>query len=258
MDPVQEELQRYIDIRDRLLLDTQEKEEGLLSFYGDVRVFEQSFIQKINPLQQRLNRWKHRSSIMDELLKRLESEVSLPLTSLEWRKEVEQKLKTPVDVAPPKPIPILSKEEKSEAKKLYRDLARRFHPDLIQDEKKREERRSLMASINQAYQENNLDVLREQQHLPDIPEGREEKQGDVWTRLVREIALLRKKITAQEAEMRTARESELGVLLAQSETEELRYFENAKAILLSKIRAEQQRWRQLRIQEERYWMEKDV
>lgn len=258
MDPVQEELHRYIHIRDRLLLDVQQKEEELQSFYRTLRIFEISFLEKVEPLQHTLDRWKHRSAIMELLLNRLETEESLPLTRLQWQIQAESQLQEPKQEVRPTPIPILSKEEHKEAKKLYRDLARRFHPDLIQDTKKREERRVVMAQINQAYQENQLDLLREQQYFPDITEGENENLADVWTRLVREIAMLRKKIAEQESQLHKARTSELASLLIRSETDAEQCFQEIQEMLRTKILVEQQRWRQLRIQEERYWVERDT
>jgi hypothetical protein len=49
---------------------------------------------------------------------------------------------------------------KLELKTLYRKLARRFHPDLTTDPAERKRRNRLMAEINAAYSERNLDALR--------------------------------------------------------------------------------------------------
>jgi hypothetical protein len=49
---------------------------------------------------------------------------------------------------------------KVELKKLYRKLARRFHPDLSTDPAERQRRNRLMAEINAAYSERDLDALR--------------------------------------------------------------------------------------------------
>ena len=44
-------------------------------------------------------------------------------------------------------------------KQLYRQLARRFHPDLARDDNDRQRRTRLMAMINSAYQDEDLDTL---------------------------------------------------------------------------------------------------
>ncbi len=57
-------------------------------------------------------------------------------------------------------------------KKLFRDAARKFHPDLTTDPEEREKRHDLMARLNEAYLEMDSDRIRElidegEQHFPD-------------------------------------------------------------------------------------------
>lgn len=47
-----------------------------------------------------------------------------------------------------------------EARRLYRDLARRFHPDLAHDAADAKQRHDLMTQVNAAYAANDLDFLR--------------------------------------------------------------------------------------------------
>lgn len=47
----------------------------------------------------------------------------------------------------------------SKMKRLYRSLARRFHPDLAPDEKDRDRRNRIMSQINKAYQEGDMEML---------------------------------------------------------------------------------------------------
>jgi len=48
---------------------------------------------------------------------------------------------------------------KDALKRLYRDLARRFHPDLGGDQKERDRRTAIMSQINAAYTAGDLDAL---------------------------------------------------------------------------------------------------
>ncbi|MBN1563554.1 MAG: hypothetical protein JXA10_06940 [Anaerolineae bacterium] len=59
-------------------------------------------------------------------------------------------------------------EQKQDLKQLYRALARRFHPDLTTDPVERQRRNRLMAEINNAYSERDIDTLRT---LAAQPEG---------------------------------------------------------------------------------------
>jgi hypothetical protein len=260
MDPVQAELQRYIDIRDRLQKEVQEKEEQYNFLLGRLRAFEIDFLHHVDPLQQRLARWNHRCSVVEGVLERLggmEKHEDVPLTSLEWRQEIEAQLQSPKEEPLPPRIPELSPIERTEAKRLYRDLARRFHPDLVQSEEKQTKRRAVMADVNRSYQENDLEGLRVLQHRPDIVEEEEERVGDIWTRLVREIAMLRKSIANKEGCVKDIEVSDLGLLMHQLGEEAEERFNPLMQTLMSKVRIQKERWRQLRVQEEERWLERD-
>ena len=69
----------------------------------------------------------------------------------------------------PKPSP---KPEQSELKTLYRELAKRFHPDLTTDPEEKAWREEKMAEVNAAYQSGNLSALLELQQQPERPPQR--------------------------------------------------------------------------------------
>ena len=54
----------------------------------------------------------------------------------------------------------LSDDDEAELRRSYRELARRNHPDLVQDPAERERREQRMVRINTAYRERDLDALR--------------------------------------------------------------------------------------------------
>jgi hypothetical protein len=55
----------------------------------------------------------------------------------------------------------LSDSDDAELRRTYRELARRNHPDLVQDATERERREQRMVRINTAYRERDLDTLRQ-------------------------------------------------------------------------------------------------
>ena len=69
-------------------------------------------------------------------------------------------------IAPPRTSP---RPDDSELKTLYRELAKRFHPDLTTDSQEKEWRESMMAAVNAAYQKHDLEALLELQQKPDRP-----------------------------------------------------------------------------------------
>ncbi len=56
-------------------------------------------------------------------------------------------------------LPTPTPRDKAAEKRLYRELARRFHPDLAEGETEKSFRTSMMAAINQAYAEENVQAL---------------------------------------------------------------------------------------------------
>lgn len=63
----------------------------------------------------------------------------------------------------------IDEDTKEEIKRLYRSLAKRFHPDLTTDPQEKAQREKLMAAVNEAYSEGNLAKLRELMEQPDRP-----------------------------------------------------------------------------------------
>jgi hypothetical protein len=66
-----------------------------------------------------------------------------------------------------KPTRKPTQPEQSELKALYRELAKRFHPDLTTDPQEKEWREEKMAAVNAAYQNQDLNALLELRRQPD-------------------------------------------------------------------------------------------
>ena len=96
-------------------------------------------------------------------------------------------------------------------KQLYRDLAKKVHPDLAPDEQARERRHRFMQEVNQAYSERNEDRLRsllnEWENRPDSVSG--EGTGAELIRIIRQIARVHNRIEAISQEVENLKESEL-------------------------------------------------
>ncbi|MCP5101282.1 MAG: J domain-containing protein [Chloroflexi bacterium] len=76
------------------------------------------------------------------------------------------------------PQQTLSKDETAVLKKLYRDLARRFHPDMAVDAADRDYRTQMMMAINAAYALFDLERLQELDAEPDPAQHGEFEQQD--------------------------------------------------------------------------------
>jgi uncharacterized phage infection (PIP) family protein YhgE len=96
-------------------------------------------------------------------------------------------------------------------KRLYRDLAKKVHPDLAPDDQARERRHKFMQEVNQAYSEGNEERLRsllsEWESSPDSVTG--EGTGAELIRIIRQIARVRNRIEAISKEIEKPIETDI-------------------------------------------------
>jgi hypothetical protein len=96
-------------------------------------------------------------------------------------------------------------------KNLYRDIARKVHPDLSVDDEEREKRTKIMAEVNEAYQngdEKRLEqILNEWQYSPENVSG--EDVGSQLIKAIRKIAQAQKRIIIIENEIKILKGTEI-------------------------------------------------
>jgi DnaJ-domain-containing protein 1 len=102
-------------------------------------------------------------------------------------------------------------EASPEMKRLYRDVAKRVHPDLTSDRHDRAKRQILMAEANQAYQHGDetrlAKILAEYEWSPDAVQG--EGAGAELIRVIRGISQARGRLAEIEAELQELLRSDL-------------------------------------------------
>jgi hypothetical protein len=118
--------------------------------------------------------------------------------------------------------PELDEDEGAELKKLYRLLARRFHPDLALDEADREYRTQLMMAINAAYAAHDLEKLRQLALEPDSIHDLELADSDqlLAEALLRELDRCRRRLQEIEEEMARLEKHNSAKLMKQAEQAE--------------------------------------
>lgn len=98
-----------------------------------------------------------------------------------------------------------------ELKRLYRDIARRIHPDLTTDRDDRAKRQELMAQANQAYECGDeaqlMKVLTEYECSPEAVKG--DGAGPELIRVIRRISQARSRLSEIEAELQELLRSDL-------------------------------------------------
>lgn len=107
--------------------------------------------------------------------------------------------------APTTARPEQDEDTRTEIKKLYRQLARRFHPDTAVDDSDRTYRTQLMMAINAAYAAGDLAKLRELAASPEFtsPNGLNYDHADqkLAEMLLREVARVRRRLAEIKQEM---------------------------------------------------------
>jgi hypothetical protein len=98
-----------------------------------------------------------------------------------------------------------------EMKRLFRDVAKRIHPDLTSDRNDRARRQNLMAEANRAYErgdhEQLLKILTEYEHSPEAVAG--DGPGAELIRVIRRVSQARSRLAEIEAEMQGLLRSDL-------------------------------------------------
>lgn len=99
-------------------------------------------------------------------------------------------------------------------KKLYREVAKRIHPDLATDEVERLRRQKLMAEVNQAYENGDKrrleEILEQWEHSPEFVKG--EGIAAELIRIIRKLAQVRERLQAIQLEIDTLKQSALYLL----------------------------------------------
>jgi len=154
-----------------LSIQIQNIKNTLKVFLGEYNSRVSSLYVKLDEINLRIKEYQLRidlakgRKISQDSLKNIEEEVSETFTkerrhineledeasefSEEYREYLERE----------KEGPTLDTEAQEELKRLYRKLARKFHPDLAKNDKQRTEFHKIMSAINEAYKNGDLETL---------------------------------------------------------------------------------------------------
>ena len=98
-----------------------------------------------------------------------------------------------------------------EIKKLYRETARKIHPDLSENPEEREKRHSLMARLNEAYDQMDSEKIRDilQKWEDELKPENDLPIGMRLARVLRQTARIKKRLAEIEDESEDLRNSEM-------------------------------------------------
>ena len=183
-----------------------------VDFRGQLAAFEGRYLRQVGALYAELDDWKARIA---ELRARIDQSPAANARAEETREQARQTYEEAHGTASES----RDFEPSPELKRLYREVAKRIHPDFATDPADRERRSRFMAEANRAYEAGDADALR--RILDEFQDGAEAVEGEgigaELVRIIRQISLARERVAAIERELATLRQSEIALLKKQAE-----------------------------------------
>lgn len=205
MIPEEEELHKKKLELTALEAELAQRELELVTFQAELNAFRNRYLQALGELYLELD-----AILADlaELKARKE-----PAGHQAWKKAEQARAKAEESAKAVNESKGQSKNFKpsERLKKLYREIAKSFHPDLAGDEAERAQFQHLMAEANQAYKNGDEQLLEkiflQGKHSPESVKG--VGTGVDLVRVIRKIAGIRKRLEQIDAEMKLLKSSSL-------------------------------------------------
>jgi hypothetical protein len=192
-----------------------ERELELVDLRSQLAAFEGRYLRQVGTLYGELDEWKARIS---ELRAQLDPSAASKAQAEQAREQARQTYED----AHGKASETHDFTPSPELKRLYREAAKRIHPDLSKDSSDLERRTRFMAEANRAYQAGDAEALKrildEYQDGADAVEG--EGIGAELIRIIRQISQARNRLSAIQQELATLGQSEIALLKKQAEESE--------------------------------------
>jgi len=168
-----------------------EAEAQLADRQAEINAFEFEFEARVGYLLDKLSALDREISHYTDLIETIRNRDRFGGAYLSVERQYQRAWEKPTQSAPiPPPEPLPTATE-AEIKKLYRQLARQFHPDLAADETERAYRTEQMAAINDAYAARSLVELQRLGQERAIPQAGKAGQTDAQRLAALEAELAR-------------------------------------------------------------------
>jgi hypothetical protein len=215
LKPEEEEILRKREELAAIRASLAERELELVDLRSQLAAFEGRYLRQVGTFYAELDEWKARIS---ELRARLDPSAARARRAQEAREQARQTYED----AHGKASETRDFTPSPELKSLFREAAKRIHPDLAKDSADQERRTRFMAEANRAYEAGDAEALRrildEYQDGADAVEG--EGIGAELIRIIRQISQAKTRVAAIEQELAMLRQSEIALLNKQAEERE--------------------------------------
>lgn len=195
--PEERELEQKHEEQARLESDLADRELRAASLRAELSTFERQYLRDVGLRYAELDELK--AQIAERLASEQPDNERAQQAAREARARADETRSAAgtEDADEPKPF-----EPTPELKRLYRDVAKRVHPDLTSDRADRAKRQELMAAANEAYENGDetrlARILEEYECSPESVQG--EGPGAELVRVIRKISQARNRLSEIEAE----------------------------------------------------------
>jgi hypothetical protein len=187
-----------------------QRELDLATMRAELADFESRYLRTVGVLYAELDEIE--AQIVEAQARREPSNSEAQERAYRARAQAKESSETARDIAVPKAKPTES------SKRLFREVAKRIHPDLATNDADRARREKLMAEVNLAYENGDeaklRSILADWESSPDTVEG--EGVGADFIRIIRKIAQIQKRLTNIDAEIQQLNTSDLYQLKAKA------------------------------------------
>lgn len=212
--PEEQELEKKQAELAALAADLIQRELDLATLRAELTAFEARYLRTVGVLYAELDEIE--AQIAEAQARHRPADHPAQEEATRARAQAEESSQTARFTAEPRPEPT------EQLKKLFREVAKRIHPDLATNEAARARRQTLMAEANLAYEEGDeaklRSILADWEASPDTVEG--EGVGAELIRVIRKIAQIQKRLTEIEAEIQQLSTSDLYQLRAKADEAE--------------------------------------
>jgi chromosome segregation ATPase len=186
-----------------------EAEANLTDRLAEINAFEFEFEARVGYLLDRLESLETEIQRYTERIETIRNRQVFGQAHIPLDRQYRRTWQSPPSSAPTPPARPPDPASEAEIKRLYRQLARRFHPDLARDEADRGRRTEKMAAVNDAYAARSLAELVALAQEPDTFIDTGQRPGQTEAQLVQalrnELDRCRRRLAEIERELRNLR-----------------------------------------------------
>jgi chromosome segregation ATPase len=211
LKPEEEEILRKREELAAVRATLAELELELVDLRSQLAAFEGRYLRQVGALYAELDEWKARIS---ELRAKLDPSAA----AREQARQAREQARQTHEEAHGKASEARDFKPSPDLRRLYREVARRVHPDFAKDAADLERRTRFMAEANRAYEAGDAEAL--QRILDEYQDGADAVEGEgigaELIRIIRQIGTAKARVAAVEQELATLRQSEIAKLKKQA------------------------------------------